>query len=842
MHFGHVAFCDIENEPPSKLTVIYLECNITTDQITSDQTASVNAKFDTKVTQPTDSVQSNLNLTSMKDDVSKISANVVNPYHSNLKSLNPYPDQDLQKVLTRSYKIRSFAWSTAAVAGALLEQIAFPQALFEIQATTAPTFQVNTNLVDKLSSFRYFRSKVKVSIRINATKFHYGLIGVTWLPHYYSVNSGINSEFPYKNYDVFQAMNNNAMIMSANDTSTLEFEIPWVTPYQYLDLQRYADDTTNPSWESFIGQVQIWVLNPLRNAQASGTASVRVSVQAQFVDPVVTGMVPFKYISTCPASAFTEDFEPQMDQEQMDKSLQSVVAGVKETKKGAQEFISSMPIVPEMASRAIGFLETMGLDKPLSLEAPKMVNLQLAPDFSSGNGLEVSNCLGLDPQNAISVSSRLFSETPDAMDYLSIARKPSLFSLGSFDSTSAEGALIAIWPVTPSISHLGTPNYFSPTFLAYISSPFTYWKGSIKYMFYFSASQYSTARVRISWMPSEPTSTAPFVFGSGDFLSKVVDITGDTMAEVVIPYVNPYYALEVGHFEDEAGAVLPPVAFNGYLMLHVYNSPITVQTTGTSTIYYSAFISGGEDYTLHKLKSVFQVYNPPYITGAPEVEAAPEPEIPLENQALIMNQEFSKQFEPLIPGVKFGTHHRIIDGDRLDSSLRTVIHRYSNLAQYAIANTTIIRNMYPLDGAGNTPATSDDWRNFQYFSYLYLFWRGSLRYKLIFEDVASSRAGNGLALLMTENQVSGYIPNDDSFNGAVPWHGQYRPSCEFQVPFYHQLAFQPLVPRVLDPDVSAPRFRITRPQCVALSDLYVSAGDDFTYGALSAPPLIRIST
>lgn len=775
----------------------------------------------------------------MKDDVSKISASsLVGWYHANLKSLNPYPDQELQKVLTRSYKIRSFAWKSNATAGSLLEQIPFPKALFEIQASVTPTFQVNTNLVDKLSSFKYFRSKVKVSIRINATKFHYGLIGISWLPHYYSVDQGINQEFPYKNYDVFQAMNNNAMLMSANDTSTLQFEIPWITPYQYLDLQRYADTATNPSWESFIGQVQIWVLNPLRNVSASGTTEVRVSIQAQFVDPVVTGMVPFKYISTCPASAFTEDFVAQMDQEQMDKSLQSIVAGVRETKKGAQDFISSMPIIPEMASKTIGFLESIGLDKPLSLEAPKMVNFQLAPDFPSGNGLEVSNCLGLDPQNAVSVSSRLFAETPEAMDYLCIARKPSLFSLGSFDSNSTEGALIAIWPVTPSISHLGTPNYFSPTYLAYVSSPFTYWNGSIKYMFYFTASQYSTARVRISWLPSEPTSTAPFIFGSGDFPSKVVDITGDTIAEVVVPYVNPYYALEVGHLEDEAGAVLPPVAFNGYLMLHVYNSPITVETTGDSRIYFSAFIAGGEDFTLHKLKSVYQVYDAPFLTGPP---AEDEPEAFLENQALIMNEKFSKQFEPLIPGVKFGVHHRIIDGDRLDSSLRTIIHRYSDLTMYTIATSTIIRNMYPLDGAGNTPATSDDWRNFQYFSYLYLFWRGSLRYKLLFEDTASSRSGNGLALLMTENLVSNYIPNDDAFNGAVPYNGQYRPSCEFQVPFYHQVAFQPLIPRVLDPEVTAPKFRITREQCVAQSHLYVSAGDDFTYGALSAPPLIRIS-
>jgi hypothetical protein len=808
----------------------------------------VNAKFDTKVTAPTDSVNSSLNLTTMKDDVAKVTLLSNNPFHNNLKSLNPYPDQQLQTVLSRSYKIRSFAWGTA-VAGTLLEQIPFPKALFEIQASQAPTFQTNTNLVDKLSSFRYFRSKVKVSIRINATKFHYGLLGITWLPHYYSVAAGTGLNFPYKNHTVYQAMNNNAMLFSANDTSTLEFEIPWITPYQYMDLLRYADTATNPTWESFIGQLQIWVLNPLRNAQGvSGTSSVRISVQAQFVDPVVTGMVPFKYISTCPPAAFTEDFEPQMDQEQMDKTLKGIVSGVRETKKGVQEFVSSMPIIANAASEAIGFMETVGLDKPHSLAAPCFINKNLAPDLCFGNGLETTDVLALDPQNSVTISPRLFSQTEEAMDYLAIARKPSLFKLNSFNSASIEGSLMELWPVTPSLCHKDVPDFFEPTYLAYISSPFTFWKGSLKYMVYFSASQFSTARVRFSWLPSEPTTTTPFEYGSGDFLSKVVDITGDTIVEVTVPYVNPYYLLEVGHFEDETATALPPVAFNGYVMMHVYNAPITVESTGDSDIYYSCFIAGGEDYTLHKPKSIYQTYNPPYITGPPEVEAAPEePEIPLndlEAQYLVLNQEFKKQFEPLIRDTRFGTHHRIVDGDRLDSSLRTIIHRYSDLAdvtQTGGTPFTIIRNMYPLDGAGNSPVTTDDWRNFQYFSYLFMFWRGSIRYKLLWKDGASANVGSGLALLVTENQVTGYVPNNDAFNGASAWNGDYRPSIEIQLPFYHQIAFQPLHPRVLDPDVSAPRFRVRNETNVVDGRWYVSAGDDFTYGVLSSPPLIRVA-
>lgn len=834
------------------MLVITIICKVTSDQNVSNQEASVNAKFDTKTTNPDDSTTTVMNLTTMKDDVSKVQATVINPFHTNLNSLNPYPDQQLQTVLTRSYKIRSFPWASSAVPGDLLTQIPFPKALFEIQASTTPTFQVNANLVDKLSAFRYFRAKVRVSVRINATKFHYGLLCVTWLPHYYSASGGINLNFPYKNFDVFQAANNHGMLMSASDTSTLDFEIPWVTPYQYMDLLRYADTTTNPTWESFIGQVQIWVINPLRNAQASGTSTVRVSVQASFVDPVVTGMVPFKYISSCPPADFTTEFEPQMDQEQMDKVLKGVVAGVKENKKGIQEYISSIPIVENAISKAVNFAETIGLDKPTTIAATERVDKQLAPDFCFGDGLDMSNMLALDPQNRVTINPRLFAETSEAMDYLAIARKPSLYTLGNFDSASVEGALVGIWPVTPSLCHKGTPDYFSPTYLAYISSPFTFWNGSLKYMFYFSASQFSTARIRISWLPSEPTSTAPFIYGSGDFLSKVVDITGDTIAEVTIPYVNPYYALEVGHFEDEAAAALPAVAFNGYLMLHIYNSPLTVQTTGTSTIYYAGFISAGEDYMLHKPKSIYQTYDAPYKTGPPAEEEEPEePEEPepipdqndFVNQALVLSEEFAKQFEPLIKNVKFGVHHRIIDGDRLDSSLRTIIHRYCNLGGVSqVGTTTIIRNMYPLDGAGNTPATTDDWMNFQYFSYLFLFWRGSLRYKLLWDDGVAANVGNGLALLMTENQVTGYQPNDDSFNGAIPWNGDYKPSVEIQLPYYHQIAFQPLIPRVLDPDVSAPRFRVQRSNNVVEGHWYVAAGDDFTYGVLSSPPLIRLNS
>jgi len=435
----------------------------------------------------------------------------------------------------------------------------------------------------------------------------------------------------------------------------------------------------------------------------------------------------------------------------------------------------------------------------------------------------------------VSTSASIFAESPDHMDFMKVARTPSLFHFGSFTATDLAGKEIAVWPVTPSLAHKGTPNYFSPTYLSYISAPFTYWSGSLKYMFYFSASQMQTTRVRFSWLPSEPANTAPFIFGSGDFLSKVQDIKGDCMVAITVPYVNPYFALEVGRLVDEAAPVSPNVSHNGYLMMHVYNPPLTTTTTGDSTINFVGFIAAGEDYALHKLRSVHQLYNAPYLEGHPVAEE--EPLIP---QTVNLSQEFSKQFASLIRGVKFATHDKLIDGDKLDSSMRTLIKRYSTLQQYAASQDEIIRQTYPLPLGVNIPATSDAWNNFTYFSYLYLFWRGAIRYKYVQTTGGAVVAGNGLVCLGTSNETS-YVNNTDAFNGAALYAGVYKPAVEFEIPYYHQIAFQPLVPRVEDPEVSAPLFQIVR-DTSSTPTLFVAAGEDFMYGALSAPPIIRLST
>lgn len=798
----------------------------TTDNM---QTPQQSSKEETLVVNETQSTSTQTQLTKNVNDVSTLSIDAMESWLLGLRKMDPYPDQGLRQVLSRNYKINSFPWTTVATQGALLHQGNFPEDLFVVQSTSGT--QVNSNLVDKLSSFRYFRSKVHVKITLNATKYHYGVIAVTWLPHYYSTAAGTGNAFPYKNFDMYQACNNNLMLMSASDTSSLEFDIPWITPYQYLDMQKYP---TQPTWVSFIGQFQMWNLVPLRNASASGTDEVQVSIQASFVEPEVTGLVPYKYISTCPPAEFTAQ---TLDMEQLMKTVKGVTAGVQETTKGVSAIIESIPVVEDSISTAIGAFEHF-FDKPTSISTSQPVNLALAPDMAAGNGVDYSNKIAMDVVNSVTTDASMFCENKKAMDYLRICRKPSLVHTGSFDSGTPEGEKLFVFPISPMTVHKGTPDYYTPTYLSYVSSAFTYWNGSLKYYIYFAASQFNTARVRLSWLPAEPTTTAPFEFGSGDFVSTVFDITGDKILRVTVPYVKPVWALQTGRMDDiEAPATLIDHVVNGYLCMHVYNPALTTQTTGASTIFYAVFMSAGEDYQLHKPRSVFPLYNAPYTQGPP-AEAEP--------QALDMNKEFGCKFPTLIKGLKQHMHKYVIDGDRTDSSLNTLLHRYSLCFNYSAGSTTIERRVFPLDGSENTPSTaSDDWRSFTYFSYLFMFWRGSLRYKFIGQEGSGSgfTIGNGLALLRTKNTFNALTPNADAFNGAVAYNMFYKPAAEIEIPFYDEVAFRPMVPRVLDTTLTKPYFALTRETSTDVGQLlYVAAGDDFTYGVLSAPPILRLST
>jgi hypothetical protein len=738
-------------------------------------------------------------------------------------------------------KILDFSWSTAAVGGTKAATLTLPQDLFHPVGSTL----VNVPLISRMAGYRYFRAGVKLRITVNATLFHSGKLMFTWMP-FYRQGVGIDE---VKNTSIYQASNNRPMILDVPSNSSLVMDIPWITPYQWIDLLRYV--SLAGKWDAFIGSVDIWILHPLRNSSASAPSPsvVNVTVEAAFTDAEVSGFDPKQYLP------LTADDFATCQMETIEKSAKGVVAGVRKDAQHVTHKISSIPIVGEALSKTLTtIVDSLGLDKPTSITAPQFVNHQLVPDFATGEGIDMSVPLSLDPMNRVATDPKLYSQGKELMDIYEIARTPSLIRILTFTSASATGAILHTECCDPMYCspEFEEDGLFAPTYIAYVSYPFTYYTGGLKFFLQFTAPKTVTAKFRLSWTPTELTDTAQFELLGGEFPSRIIDITGSTQTEFTIPFFSPYSALPVTTFQRDTNPVFSNRKNNGFWQLTVLN-PITGSTSATAVVDCAVWKAAAEDYRLFKPREITY-----HLTGDKERTLRESTEVTEDDsedgdfatvQCDVWNY-FTKQFTPIVPA-SYVTHEKVTEGEAY-SNIRTLLHRFSFWQGENSSNTQTRR--YPLQPL---PGIVDGSPNMlHYFAQLYYFWRGSLRFKILYKQGPATTGffGAGRVLLSTDNTP--FDQNIDSaynaWNGSTVYNTEYKPCTEFAVPWFSETLFFPVFnhnspnsPVPPDDELSVGEFSIFQTQNNGTTlqtgpsyDIFVGVGDDFSLGFLSAPPML----
>jgi hypothetical protein len=216
-------------------------------------------------------VQETKELTSFRDTVTAkttMNAQITKAHNHS----DPYPDQGMKAVLSRPYLTANITWSGTQFTGALLYSGYYPSDLM-----------VSPNIIEKLSKFKYFRSAVKVEMRLNSTSFHSGKLLVVYAPHW-NPNSTYGSG---NNADMYcLAGHFETILVSANSNETISFEIPYCAPSSYFDLSL---DPTATDYTGFFGTYQIYVLSPLTLISSPTAPSLDLTVYSSFVDPEVAG-------------------------------------------------------------------------------------------------------------------------------------------------------------------------------------------------------------------------------------------------------------------------------------------------------------------------------------------------------------------------------------------------------------------------------------------------------------------------------------------------------------------------------------------------------------------------
>jgi len=770
------------------------------------------------------------------DESSKIVISTQRSPEANiLSATDPYMPGEVIKALTRSYQIKQFTWTTGAAVGDNLYTEKFPYALLQVPF-----------LADKIKYYAWLRAKVKISFRVNSTKFDYGALMISHLPFYQDGSGG-----DWRMKTIWHASMCNPKVLSAQQGSTIEFELPWVNPNVYAL-------TSSPLPE--IGTVMVKVMHPLSSASADPPPSITVTVFANFVEPELAGFAPdvapptpamekawlaycadrqkvkaeseapktkkvakFKKLARMVGEAQSKSSGKTVAQEAEEKTKTGVLSGIADAVTTVAPLLTAIPVIGEFAAPAgmiAGALSPIfkmfGLNKPTMNNAGQIVLDRAGHTIAHGRGGEFTTRLAIDPDNMLSVARGLAGPDEPQPTMLEILKTPVLLELGSFNNTTLPNSQIFSLPAHPSyckkVTSL-TANWYSMSYMAYYGQFASFWRGALKYRIHFTTSSFVTCRVRIAHIFEPLSSNYDLV--SGDLVSRVVDIAGDTIVDLTLPFLDEKLYLPTMAPE----AVYPFVQGTGTLDISLVNPIVSVDTTANPRIFYSVWVAAGDDFRFMQFGANRAAWSR-YSFGAPaDVEEEPEKPSPLvirpENigdAQCDVRADFNKVFPGLVP-TKYVVEASVVNGEDF-GTLNTLMHRYVTKWPQPAFGT-----VYPIVPWPSNPSTLANRDTLNMLLAPFQFFRGAIRL----------HAGQVAAAIHFNQGPAGR----DNFSNGVVYSGGSQYVVAAEVPWYDPRIFVETVPTV---DTNPMQQVSVYLGGDAGTPLLYSVGDDWSVGSLSATP------
>lgn len=460
-------------------------------------------------------------------------------------TLNCFKDNTPVDVLTRQYRVADFVitpgWNYATRV-----ELDFPQALFDSSVL----------LQDYIRPFKWLHSGIEISVQVNATVFHQGMMVSCFIYDATTNAANLNN----LEMSVTQA---NYYNYSTSDTAVLRYG--WRPAVTGLDL---GDVGAGAAIGKFILAPQIALAN-----SGGGDESITVSVLARFIRPKVFG---YKTVSNARGRVTKQS---ATSEEKVKTENHSLFGPVGTLAKG---FIGTV-------SGAIGDIEDLGdlitgglLDKPTALDYPTKVYQDLGSEFVTGKGTSIATKLQMYPEFKLGQDLNFEgSDFTSNKTFRQLAMVPALHHVADISPPAYTYQL----GVTPAF--VGNQNtyveagvtIYQPDYLQAVAALHTYWRGSIKYHIKFVTSSMTTGRMRISYMTEDiPNPTG------GDNPNVIVDIKGTTTFNLTVPFLHDQVMRNTG----DVAVTIPAIYFSWLV------PPIT---SGVSepNISMMIFRSGGPD-------------------------------------------------------------------------------------------------------------------------------------------------------------------------------------------------------------------------------------------------------
>jgi len=414
----------------------------------------------------------------------------------------------------------------------------------------------NTNTYTKITGFRYFRADVEFTLQVNAEPFQQGGLLLWYLP---ALSTGSDQ---YSQKSVMAGKTGTlSKVFNLSDAHTIKFKIPFTNPINFCDM-------INP-FINAMGTFYIDVYAPL----AVGT--VQMSLFVRFLNPELEA--PTSFVNLPPgvkAQVGDESVKMEKSGTVVGKTVASkVVSAIGSVASSVGSFFPAAKIVTTPLSWASsmvgGLLSSFGWSKPVSVQTTDIVRQKTNRYFQNFNGIDTSENLGLDCDNAVD-QFPLFATDLDEMAFDNIV---TVFNYGdqfNWATTDAVGATLFSVTITPTmfdkIATQGTSplqyRTLNSTYLSFVSHFFKYWCGDITLQFRAFKTNYHSGRLRISWNPGVSLGTAANM-PEGMVYSVIWDLRTQHTTAVTVPYMSNMPWLEVTSFTEAIKGAQVPTA-NGF--------------------------------------------------------------------------------------------------------------------------------------------------------------------------------------------------------------------------------------------------------------------------------------
>lgn len=511
-------------------------------------------------------------------------------------------DWSLQRMLARPQRIGTYSFSTSQAIGTLLKEVVLPR-VFE---------DLPYNISRIISSYTYIRYRPVFRIQLNGNKFTAGRLCAVIMPWCPSDVSGVTLP---TNLCGITALEHVFLDASSNDVVTIT--APWLCPHEYYNYaildqsattNRYVH-TANSTYynRSRTHTLLLFVFNKL-SVGTGAASSINATIWMHLED--VKLAIPV--VSAATSQGGTHSYVTN----NMQGWSKIANATLPNNIKGDTYDLNAD-------------LKVSTLDKPNDTMTPLYVIRRAMGYFGHAKNIEVLNRLALYPGGTSTSTFSDFGTDYDEMSLSYLCGKWTYWYTGTIKTTDTTGTSLTYLPITPYIYPLesGAPSLSTrlPTttwmvkdkkynipLLGYVSMPFNFWTGSLKYRFDFITNSFVTAKVAcaiIYGTACPDTQTAGIEPTSS--LSYVFEVNADNKSfEIEVPYVSdtPWKHVMNGQFVQ--GAVTGANVGNlwdddvsyrcctGQVALYVLN-PLSTPSGLPTTYDFNVFVAGGKDFQLN---------------------------------------------------------------------------------------------------------------------------------------------------------------------------------------------------------------------------------------------------